>query len=138
MPEKPLTLPAYAKVNLLLLVRGRRPDGYHEIETVFQTVSLHDTLTFEPLEDGRLELVCHASDVPADETNLVYRAAAALREFGGVREGARITLEKRIPTQGGLGGGSSDAAAALCGLASLWNVPVDKSELERLGGRLGA
>lgn len=133
-----ITLPAFAKINLVLRVLGRRADGYHEIETVFQTVSLHDTLTFEPLEDGRLELVCSAPDVPANETNLVHRAAVALREFGGVREGARITLEKRIPTQAGLGGGSSDAAAALCGLASLWNVRCGRHELELLGARLGA
>ncbi|HYN86473.1 MAG TPA: 4-(cytidine 5'-diphospho)-2-C-methyl-D-erythritol kinase [Pyrinomonadaceae bacterium] len=138
MSDAKLQLPAYAKINLLLRVLGRRDDGYHEIETVFQTVSLHDTLAYEPLEDRRIELTCSDPDIPADETNLVHRAAVALRDSCGVEAGARVTLEKRIPSQAGLGGGSSDAAATLCGLASLWNLSVGKAELVRLAARLGA
>ena len=138
MPEKPFTLPAFAKINLLLRVRGRRPDGYHEIETVFQTVTLHDLLTFEPLDGGNFELVCDAPGVPADETNLVSRAARSLRERFGVRRGARVILEKRIPAEGGLGGGSSDAAAALVGLSSLWEISTNGAELAELGAGLGA
>ena len=132
------TLPAFAKVNLLLRVLGRRPDGYHEIQTVFQAISLHDLITFEPSATGRVELVCDDPGVPSDESNLVHRAAAALRERYGVRPGARLTLEKRIPAQAGLGGGSSDAAAALLGLAHLWGVATTKGELTGLGARLGA
>ncbi|HEV2764236.1 MAG TPA: 4-(cytidine 5'-diphospho)-2-C-methyl-D-erythritol kinase [Pyrinomonadaceae bacterium] len=138
MPEKPFTLPAHAKVNLLLRVRGRRPDGYHDIETVFQTVTLHDRLTFEPLAGERFELVCDAPGVPSDDTNLVARAARALRERFGVGRGARVTLEKRVPAEAGLGGGSSDAAVALVGLASLWGIETDGRELSELGARLGA
>ncbi|HEX5706436.1 MAG TPA: 4-(cytidine 5'-diphospho)-2-C-methyl-D-erythritol kinase [Pyrinomonadaceae bacterium] len=139
MSETKITLPAYAKINLVLRVLGRRADGYHEIETVFQTISLHDLLTFEPLEDGRIELVSTDPEIPSDETNLVHRAAVALREFAGERTlGARMTLEKHIPSQAGLGGGSSDAAAALCSLASLWDVAVSKRELVELAARLGA
>lgn len=134
-----LQLPAYAKVNLLLRVLGRRADGYHEIETVFQTISLHDLLTFETLADGRIELACTDPEIPSDETNLVHRAAVALRDFAGARDmGVRIVLEKRIPSQAGLGGGSSDAAATLRGLASLWDVGVGKAELVTLAARLGA
>jgi 4-diphosphocytidyl-2-C-methyl-D-erythritol kinase len=96
---------AYAKINWSLRVIGKRPDGYHDIETLFQTISLHDVLTIETAE--RLSLTCTDPSIPTDDTNLVLRAARAI----GVT--ARIHLEKRIPAGGGLGGGSSDAAALL-------------------------
>lgn len=138
MSDRRFTLPAFAKINLTLRVRGRRADGYHEISTVFQTITLGDLLTFEPLPGERFELVCGAPDVPSDETNLVRRAAAGLRERFGVRRGARVVLAKKIPSGGGLGGGSSDAAAALVGLSRLWELPAGKRELAELGARLGA
>jgi 4-diphosphocytidyl-2-C-methyl-D-erythritol kinase len=97
---------AYAKINWALRVTGKRADGYHDIETLFQTISLYDTLTFRPSE--RLTLTCDDPTIPTDETNLVLRAARA----AGVGNVA-IELRKRIPTGGGLGGGSADAAAAL-------------------------
>jgi 4-diphosphocytidyl-2-C-methyl-D-erythritol kinase len=133
-----LTVPAFAKINLGLRVLGRRPDGYHEISTVFQTISLHDTLTFEAAPSGRFELICTDPEIPADETNLVMRAASALRERFGVASGARVWLEKVIPAGGGLGGGSSDAAVALAALATLWGVETDARELAEIGARLGA
>ena len=132
------TLPAYAKINRTLRIIGRRPDGFHEIRTVFQTITLSDSLTFSALAEGSLELACDAPGVPCDESNLVLRAAKALRERYAIRPGARIELEKRIPTQAGLGGGSADAAAALLGLAHLWEIQVSKNELVELGARLGA
>lgn len=139
MLEERLTLPAFAKINLGLRVRGRRPDGYHEIETVFQTVTLQDKLTFETSrDDGRLELVCLDPEIPTDESNLVLRAALALRSRYGAARGARVTLEKRIPAGGGLGGGSSDAAVALVALAHLWGIETSKGELAEIGARLGA
>ena len=138
MSAHKLTLPAYAKINLGLRVLGRRPDGYHEICTVFQTVTLHDTLTFETTPGGRLELVCTDPEIPVDETNLVLRAASALRERFGVTAGARVGLEKVIPAGGGLGGGSSDAAVTLAALAALWKVETDARELTDIGARLGA
>ena len=139
MSEERLTLPAFAKINLGLRVRGRRPDGYHEIETVFQTVTLHDKLTFEASrDDERLELACSDTEIPTDEGNLIVRAALALRERYGVTRGARVTLEKRIPAGGGLGGGSSDAAVALVALACLWEIETSKAELAEIGARLGA
>jgi 4-diphosphocytidyl-2-C-methyl-D-erythritol kinase len=139
-PGRPaaFALPSFAKINLSLRVLGRRPDGYHELETVFQTVSLCDRLEFRPLADGRLELACDAPGVPADETNLVHRAAVLLRARYGVRGGARVEIEKQIPAGGGLGGGSSNAAAALVGLARLWEIETGGEELSALGARLGA
>lgn len=138
MSEKRFTLPAFAKINLTLRVLGRRADGYHEIRTVFQTITLRDVLTFEAIEAERFELVCNSPDIPSDETNLVWRAADALRERFGVRRGARVELEKQIPAQGGLGGGSADAATALVGLARLWEIETNRHELSELGAHLGA
>ena len=132
------TLPAFAKINWGLRVLGRRADGYHELHTIFQTITLHDELTFTPRADAHIELTCNAPDIPTDEANLVRRAAAALRERYAVRRGARIELTKRIPAGGGLGGGSTDAAVALIGLAHLWRLAAQGAELAAIGARLGA
>jgi 4-diphosphocytidyl-2-C-methyl-D-erythritol kinase len=136
--EEIIKLHAFAKINLGLRVLGRRDDGYHEIRTVFQTVTLHDGLTFEATADGRLELTCTDPTIPTDESNLVLRAASALRERYEVSLGACVRLEKNVPAGGGLGGGSSDAAATLLALAHLWDLKSDVSELSELGARLGA
>jgi 4-diphosphocytidyl-2-C-methyl-D-erythritol kinase len=133
-----ITLPAFAKINWSLRVLGKRPDGYHEIDTVFQTISLHDTISITPTEKNDLVLSCDDRSLPADERNLVWRAAAALRVRCSIHKGARIRLEKRIPVHAGLGGGSSDAAATLVGLAYLWNVTLTEDELSKLAAGLGA
>lgn len=138
MSEEKITLPAFAKINLGLRVKGRRVDDYHEISTVFQTITLHDSLTFVLTQNERVELVCSDPAIPTDESNLVVRAAVALCERFGVRRGVRVELEKRIPAGGGLGGGSSDAAVTLIALAHLWNIEADKRELEEIGALLGA
>ena len=140
MSAKRFTLPAFAKINLHLSVLGRREDGYHEIRTIFQTITLHDNLTFEALDAPHLELLCggDAPDVPTDESNLILRAGRALRARFAVRGGARIGLEKRIPAGGGLGGGSADAAITLLGLAHLWELETDREALAAMAARLGA
>ncbi|MFN0139009.1 MAG: 4-(cytidine 5'-diphospho)-2-C-methyl-D-erythritol kinase [Pyrinomonadaceae bacterium] len=130
------SLPSFAKINLLLRILGKREDGFHELFTVFQTVSLRDTLHFE--EAGDLELTCDDSRVPTDDRNLIIRAATALKRNLGVKTGAKIHLEKRIPSPGGLGGGSSNAAVALIGLKRLWNVPVTDSDLLSIAEELGS
>ncbi|HET7343867.1 MAG TPA: 4-(cytidine 5'-diphospho)-2-C-methyl-D-erythritol kinase [Methylomirabilota bacterium] len=130
-----LVVSAAAKVNLALEVLGRRADGYHEIATVMQTVDLSDRLVLE--EADGLELRTTAPDIPTDERNLAYRAAAALREAGGIEAGARLTLDKRIPAAAGLGGGSSDAAAALLGLNRLWGLRWPAERLDELAVGLG-
>ena len=113
-----LSLPSFAKVNLHLRILGKREDGYHDIFTVFQTVSLCDRLAFECVE-GEITLECDDSAVPIDGSNLIIRAAERLRAKFGVSDGVRMKLEKRIPMGGGLGGGSSNAAAALIGLSKI-------------------
>ena len=133
-----INVPAFAKINLGLRVHGRRPDGYHKISTVFQTVSLHDTLTFKATTDGKLGLACTDPSIPTDDSNLVLRAAKALRERYGVAQGARVELEKVIPAGGGLGGGSSNAAVTLATLATVWEIETDAVALAEIGARLGA
>ena len=130
-----LELSAAAKVNLALEVLRRRSDGYHEIATVMQTVDLSDRLILEDA-DG-LEVRTSAPGVPTDERNLAYRAAVALRDAAGVERGALITLDKRIPVAAGLGGGSTDAAAALVGLNRLWGLRWPAAGLEELAVGLG-
>jgi len=125
-----------AKVNLALRVLARRPDGYHELDTVFLSVSLLDELEGRAAPD--LTLRCDLASLPAGDDNLVLRAARLLRERYGVTAGAALTLRKHIPVQAGLGGGSSDAAAALRLCARLWGLTVGDEELAVLARRLGA
>ena len=133
------TADAPAKINLHLTVHARRPDGYHALTTVFQTIGLADRLVLEA-SDGPLRLRCPNSDAPEDETNLVLRAARALAgELGrGAPDGLRFTLEKHVPTQAGLGGGSADAVAALRLLCAAWDVAATPDLLIRVGRTLGS
>ncbi|HVS80922.1 MAG TPA: 4-(cytidine 5'-diphospho)-2-C-methyl-D-erythritol kinase [Pyrinomonadaceae bacterium] len=133
-----ITFPAFAKINWSLRVLGKRADGYHELDTVFQMVSLHDSITLEATDDPQIVLSCDDRSLPSDERNLVWRAASALQVRCAIRRGARVRLEKRIPVHAGLGGGSSDAAATLIGLAYLWNATITRDELLELAGGLGA
>ena len=135
MPNEKIAFDAYAKVNLTLEVLGRRDDGYHDIVSVMQTVSLHDTLAFARA-DG-LELVCDAPEL-AGCGNLAYRAARLLRETAGVSDGARISIAKRIPVAAGLGGGSSDAATTLVALNRMWRLGLSPDELTPLAAQLGS
>jgi 4-diphosphocytidyl-2-C-methyl-D-erythritol kinase len=132
------SLPSFAKINCSLRILGKRPDGYHEIRTVLQTVSLHDTLRFAAPPNPGIHLSCDDPQIPTDLNNLIVRAAVALRDRYGVRNGATIHLEKRIPVQGGLGGGSSNAAVTLLGLAHLWKIATKVSELVKLAAELGS
>ncbi|MGI9276097.1 MAG: 4-(cytidine 5'-diphospho)-2-C-methyl-D-erythritol kinase [Endozoicomonas sp.] len=130
-----LTLPAPAKLNLFLHITGRRPDGYHSLQTLFQFVDYGDELVFSAHD--RLELV---SDIPGlkSDDNLIMKAARLLQEKTGSSAGVRIQLNKRLPMGGGLGGGSSDAATTLVGLNYLWNLRLSEDELAELGLQLGA
>ena len=133
--QKSLTVNAYAKVNLTLEVLGRRPDGYHEIVSVMQTVDLHDVLELTPADGVTLE--CDRPGLGTPD-NLALRAAAALRTVSGVRDGVHIELRKAIPVAAGLGGGSSDAAAALLGLNRLWGLGMSVGDLTPLAASLGS
>ena len=133
-----LCLRANAKINLFLEVLDQRPDGYHNIETVFQSIDLHDIITLRETALGVVEIKCDDPRVPLDSSNLAYRAAELLSEESGKHRGVEIHILKRIPVGAGLAGGSTDAAAALVGLNELWGLGYGVEHLLRLGGRLGA
>ena len=135
--ESPISLNAYAKINLALQVVGKRRDGFHEVAMIMQSVSLHDTVTLSLRRTG-ISLVCDNPALPCDNSNLAFRAAALLRQECGVAEGVHIELTKRIPMAAGLAGGSSDAAAVLRGLNDLWDLAISPNELEILAARLGS
>jgi 4-diphosphocytidyl-2-C-methyl-D-erythritol kinase len=135
-----VSIRAHAKINLDLRVLGMRPDGFHELRTVFQAISLHDTITCIP-RPGPFTLECNAAGVPLDASNLVWRAAEAMwravRRTGPLRD-LIIRLDKRIPVQAGLGGGSADAAATLMALARAWGVEVRPAQITDVAAPLGA
>ena len=141
---------APAKVNLFFEVLGKRSDGFHEIETLVAPVGLYDSLFFHEIDDDRLQFSCSAvsgawgaeaswvCDVPTGPENLVVRAVSLLRQESGVRNGARLRLVKRIPTAAGLGGGSSDAAAALWAANIVWRLRWSRDDIAQLGSRIGS
>ena len=129
--------PAPAKINLFLHVVGRRADGYHQLQTVFRFLDYGDTLRCEPRSDDRIVLAAPLPGVPP-ETDLVVRAAQALRAATGIGAGVTLHLEKRLPMGGGLGGGSSDAATTLMALNRLWRTGLGSPGLQRIGLALGA
>ncbi|MFT0866790.1 4-(cytidine 5'-diphospho)-2-C-methyl-D-erythritol kinase [Pseudomonas sp. CAM1A] len=132
-----LTLPAPAKLNLWLHITGRRADGYHELETVFQFLEHGDELSFALRDDGQICLQTEIAGVPHD-SNLIVRAARMLQTQSGTALGADIWLRKVLPMGGGIGGGSSDAATTLLALAHLWQLDWDEDRLATLGLSLGA
>jgi 4-diphosphocytidyl-2-C-methyl-D-erythritol kinase len=138
---KSVRLPAYAKVNLRLEILGRRADGYHELRTIFQSITLHDTLTLEITRQPGIELRITGNSQLAGEPgpdNLVYRAIRDLSRATGYRGGVRVVLAKRIPVGRGLGGGSSDAAAALIGMLRLTGKRIEGARLTEIASELGA
>ena len=129
--------PAPAKLNLMLHVVGRRPDGYHQLQTVFQLIDLMDAIDISVREDGMIFRPSGPAGVPEDQ-DLVVRAARALKAATGSRLGANISVTKRIPLGGGLGGGSSDAATTLVGLNHMWRTGLTSAQLAAIGASLGA
>lgn len=125
-----------AKVNLFLEIIGKREDGFHDLESVFQTIPLYDTLYLTPEDDFTLEV--DTPNIPTDNSNLIIKAAKLLQEISGKDGGAHFKLIKKIPSAGGLGGGSSNAAAALILLNKLWNLNISKEELATIGSKIGS
>jgi 4-diphosphocytidyl-2-C-methyl-D-erythritol kinase len=129
--------PAPAKLNLFLHVTGRRSDGYHDLQTVFQLIDLIDDIHIQLRADGLIERPTGPAGVPA-EADLVVRAARALQAAGAIRQGATLHVTKRIPLGGGLGGGSSDAATVLVALNQMWKCGLNEDDLAAIGVELGA
>lgn len=132
-----LRLPAPAKLNLMLRIVGRREDGYHLLQTVFQFVDQSDWIRLRLRNDGVIRLLTPLSGVP-EASDLTVRAAQALAAYAGVQAGVEIEIEKNLPMGGGLGGGSSDCATTLLGLVRLWGLQIPENELIQLGLKLGA
>src|SRR6185312_16418898 len=137
MPGVETHWPAPAKLNLFLHVTGRRADGYHELQTLFQVINLCDTIGIRVTDDGRIERPAGPAGVDPD-SDLTVRAARSLQAATGTTGGASLRIVKRIPLGGGLGGGSSDAATTLVALNHLWRCGLPLEELARLGLALGA
>ena len=133
-----LKISSFAKINPCLRILGKRPDGYHEIDTILQTVSLHDDLTFTASEDHEVTLHCDTLDIPSDNTNLIIRAAEALHRIAPQRTGVHVEVVKRIPAKGGLGGASSNAAVTILALNHLWNLRLEPPQLIDVGKTLGS
>jgi 4-diphosphocytidyl-2-C-methyl-D-erythritol kinase len=129
---------APAKVNLHLEILGKRPDGYHALETLMVAINLYDTLVFAEDASGQLSLLCNRPEVPTGPANLAIRAAELLRKTTACSRGAKIRLVKRIPLAAGLAGGSTDAAAALAGLNRLWNLGLADGALQEMSAQLGS
>ena len=136
-----VSLPAFAKINLDLRILGTRPDGYHDLRTIFQSLALFYKVTVTRRR-GPMEVICDQEDVPTDRRNLVWKAASLLHRVATGKatavSGISIDLRKRIPVEAGLGGGSADAAMTLLALNKLWKLDLDLTTLTRIGARLGA
>ena len=133
----PLEKLSPCKVNLLLNILGKRADGFHALETIFQPIALHDTLALERAASG-VALSCNIPELPTDSGNLVHRAATAFLDAANIRDGVKIHLEKKIPLAAGLGGGSGNAATTLLGLNELFGGPLSPQKLDALAASLGS
>ncbi len=129
---------SFAKINIGLNVVGKRTDGYHEIETLYQQISLKDTIDIQTSASSEVTLSCTGKECPKDESNLAFKAASALREKCNVNHGCRIHITKNISIGAGLGGGSSNAATTLAALNKLWDCNLTKNQLSDIAIRLGA
>lgn len=132
-----ITRKAYGKINLALDITGKREDGYHLVKMILQTVDLYDQITVERLEEG-IVLTCDDPRVPTGEKNLAYKAARLMIQTFGLTEGVKIHIEKKIPMQGGMGGGSTDAAAVILAVNELFDLHADTDLLDKLAVTLGA
>jgi 4-diphosphocytidyl-2-C-methyl-D-erythritol kinase len=131
-----MTLHAYAKINIGLHILGKRSDGYHNLETVFREIDLFDEIDLEPHDT--LEMDADSILVPIDDSNLCFQAAQILQKERKIQQGVMIRLQKKIPIGAGLGGGSSDAAAVLCGLNNLWKLKLSNDQLRVVASKIGS
>lgn len=138
MGERMIRLEAMAKINLGLDVLRKRPDGYHEVKMIMQSVDLHDDLEMEKAEETGIHLTCNVEGLPTDGSNLICKAAALLMQEKGIEEGVEIRLTKRIPMAAGMAGGSTDAAAAMTGINELFHLGFSKEELMERAVKIGA
>src|SRR6185436_451831 len=135
---KSITLQSPAKLNLYLKIVNKRPDGFHNLTTLFERIDLADEITLTSEASGRIRVSCDHPQVPTGPKNLVYKAAALLKQDFGIKQGVHITICKNIPVAAGLAGGSSNAATVLQGLNKLWNLKLTKTRLAAYAARIGS
>lgn len=133
-----LTLRSYAKLNLFLKVLRKRPDQYHDLETIFERISLFDEIRLTSNKTGKIKIVCAHPQVPKGPKNLVYKVSQMLQARFGIKEGATIYIKKNIPVAAGLAGGSSNAATTLLGLNKIWRLKLPQAELVKIGSEIGS
>ena len=133
-----IQLKSRAKINLSIDVLGKRPDGYHLVEMIMQTIDLFDIIKIFSIEEDKIIIESNSKDIPLDSKNIVYKSADLIKNHCNIRKGIKIYIEKNIPIAAGMAGGSSNAAAVLVGLNKLWNLNLSKEELKVLGLKLGA
>jgi 4-diphosphocytidyl-2-C-methyl-D-erythritol kinase len=133
-----LTLKSPAKLNLFLKIEGKRPDGFHNLTTLFERIDLCDTLTFEKKKNGCITISCANNAIPTGPRNLVYKVAELLQKEFGIKEGVHVTIDKKIPVAAGMAGGSSNAATALLALNELWDIRLNIKDLGVLARRIGS
>ncbi|MDD5167070.1 MAG: 4-(cytidine 5'-diphospho)-2-C-methyl-D-erythritol kinase [Candidatus Omnitrophica bacterium] len=133
-----LIVNSYAKLNLFLSVLNLRPDNYHNIETIFERISLFDKITLKKRRDNKIRIISSSAGLPKDSSNLAYRSAKLIKDKFGIDSGVDIAIIKRIPIGAGLGGGSSDAAGVLTGLNKLWGLGLKQKELIQLAAKIGS
>lgn len=132
-----ISLEAHAKINLSLDVLGKRDDGYHTLQMIMQAIQLHDTISVYEIPAG-VEIICEAPFVPNNSSNIAYKAAELLLQQYGIKSGVKIEIVKKIPVAAGLAGGSTDAAAVLKGINSMFSLGIEKADLKQLGKTIGA
>lgn len=132
-----ISLEAHAKINLSLDVLGKRDDGYHTLQMIMQTIQLHDTISVYEIPAG-VEIICEAPFVPNNSSNIAYKAAELILQQYGIKSGVRIEIVKKIPVAAGLAGGSTDAAAVLKGINSMFSLDIEEADLKQLGKTIGA
>ena len=133
-----ISLKAYAKINIGLNIIAKREDGYHEIETIFQQLDLHDNITISKRQDAKIEIKGDSKKIPLNKNNICFKTAKLLQDISGISHGVNIAISKRIPIGAGLGGGSSDAAATLKGLMRLWELDFTEKEILAIAKQIGA
>lgn len=132
-----MKIKAYAKINLFLDILYKRKDNFHELDMIMQSISLYDTLNIKKVKEG-IHIKCNDKSIPTDEKNIAYKAAQLFLEEFNIKSGINITIKKRIPVEGGLGGGSSDAAATLVALNKIFEIKVDNKHLRKLAQKIGS
>jgi 4-diphosphocytidyl-2-C-methyl-D-erythritol kinase len=133
-----MKLKSYGKINLFLDIKGKLPNGYHDIVTVMQSIDIYDEITLEPIKEDKIIIRCSDSSIPVNDSNTCYKAARLLKDAYHVDSGIYIHILKNIPSGAGMGGGSSNAAAVIKGLNALWKLNLSKEELSGIGARVGA